>query len=276
MSIIDFHCHSHYSDGQLSPEALIALALKNGLTQLALTDHDTTAGVEEIQQAAMGTPIKIITGIEISARWKLHDIHIVGLNIDIHHLVMLKLIEQQKLSRHLRAKAISERIALLGVDSAYEKTCKIAGHEHLSRPHFATLLVNEGLAKDNKAAFKRYLVRGRPCYVPTPWVCVEDAVRIIHEAGGQAVLAHPLKYGFTHTKLNALIDVFKSASGDAIEVISGDMSLLQINTVAGLTQHFDLLSSTGSDFHDEQRSLVSLGRQKQLPSTVKPIWQIWG
>jgi predicted metal-dependent phosphoesterase TrpH len=273
--MIDLHCHSKFSDGKLSPVALLHTAVEANIKLLALTDHDTVAGLEELRQGASNLSITIINGIEISTCWKKHDIHIIGLNIDPYNEGIQSLVKQQSQSRISRALQISERIKACGVHEAFNKACKIAGHEHVGRPHFAQVLINEGIVPNFEIAFKRFLGRGRSAYVQTPWLSVEEAVARIMQANGHAVLAHPLKYFLTRTKLHELIATFKEAGGTGLEVISGEMTRLQIEEVVGLCQRFQLHGSTGSDYHGDRLSRISLGRQQQLPLNCMPIWHQW-
>ncbi len=272
--MIDLHCHSHYSDGALSPEVLLEKALQAGVKMLALTDHDTTAGLASLQHAARDTGVKIINGIEFSTRWKKHDIHILGLNIKPEDEGLCALVEQQNEHRIDRAKKIAACLAEAGVHDAYEKACDIAGHDRIARPHFAQILINEGLVKDMEAAFKRFLGRGRGAFVPTAWSSIPEVVSGIIQAGGDAVIAHPLKYKLTRSKLHALVSEFKAAGGAALEVVSGEMMVTQITELAGLCLRFELLASTGSDFHHEM-SGTGLGRQKPLPINCTPVWHHW-
>lgn len=272
--MIDLHCHSYFSDGALSPEELIQKALHQQVTCLSLTDHDTVEGYLQLLQAAASTSIKIINGIELSTRWKKYDLHILGYQIE-HTETLLTLIQQQVQSRIDRAKQIGEALELIGITDAYAKACVIAGHERAARPHFAKLIVNEGKARDAQAAFRQFLVRGRGAYIHTPWISVQDAVEGIASSGGQAVIAHPLKYGLTRSKLHELINEFKEAGGVGIEVVSGEMTVSEMNEMAATSMRFNLLASSGSDFHSDRMSRVNLGRQKQLPLNCVPIWQEW-
>ena len=272
--MIDLHCHSHFSDGALSPDALLKEAMDAGIHMLALTDHDTTAGLAPLHKAAQHSNIKIINGIELSTRWKKHDIHILGLNITPDDVGIRALIDQQNKSRIVRAQQIAACLVEFGVHDAYQKACEIAGHERVGRPHFAQVLMNEGKVSDIQMAFKRYLGRGHGAYVPTAWLSIDEAVEGIIRAGGQAVIAHPLKYKLTRSKLHALISEFKQAGGVGIEVVSGEMTVSQINESAGLCLRFELLASTGSDYH-HPLSRTRLGRQQPLPVNCTPIWHSW-
>ena len=273
--MIDLHCHSHFSDGELSPDSLLKKALDARGRVLALTDHDTTAGIMPLREAAAGCDITIIDGIELSSRWKKYDIHVIGLGIKPNDAQLLALIATQNTNRIARAHAIASRLQASGVNDAYQKACNIAGHERVGRPHFAKVLVCEGKVSDIKAAFKQYLGRGRSAYVPTPWLPIEESVAGIVRSGGQAVIAHPLKYDLTRTKLYELIRVFKEAGGVGIEVVSGQATAHEIQELSGICQRFDLLASTGSDYHGDTLSRMGLGRQQPLPNNCLPIWQEW-
>lgn len=272
--MIDLHCHSHFSDGALSPKALIQKALAQQITCLSLTDHDTLAGYPELLEAASSTSIKIIQGIELSTRWKKYDIHILGYQVNQTD-AFKALLERQSNCRIDRAKSIGEHLALSGISDAYDKACKIAGHGRVGRPHFARVLIEEGKVRDMQSAFKQYLGRGRSAYVPTQWISIPEAVEGIIEAGGQAVIAHPLKYKLTRSKLHELVLEFKEAGGVGIEVVSGGMTPPQIRELAGVCLRFNLLSSSGSDYHGDIVSYTNLGRQQQLPENCSPIWQHW-
>lgn len=273
--IIDLHCHSAFSDGALSPQELLVKAEKADVRLLALTDHDTISGVELLQKAAIGTNIRIINGIEFSTRWKKHEIHILGLNFDLNHQVLNDLIAMQQESRYIRSQHIAERLSDKGIDNALEKAQQVAGHDTVGRPHFAQVLINEGKATNIQNAFDRFLKRGRSAYVPTPWISIEEAIQAIISANGDAIIAHPLKYGLTRTKRHELILQFKKAGGVGIEVVSGRTSIQEMKELADICQQYDLVASSGSDFHYDHSNSVSLGHQPKLPLTCTPIWWRW-
>lgn len=272
--MIDLHCHSVFSDGALTPEELIQKALDNQLQCLSLTDHDTVDGYVALNQAALKTNIKIINGIELSTRWKKYDIHILGYQIN-HTSNLENLISHQNQSRIERAEQIGAALNLVGVEDAYKKANEVAGHKRVGRPHFAHVLINEGKTRDMKSAFKQFLGRGKSAYIPTPWISVQEAVEGIVKSGGKAVIAHPLKYGLTRSKLHELINEFKEAGGEGIEVVSGEMTVTQIREMAAISMRFNLLASSGSDFHGDTLSRTNLGRQQQLPVNCNPIWNDW-
>jgi len=271
----DLHCHSYHSDGALSPHALVLKAMEANVNLLALTDHDTISGLAELKEVAFEYDIHVINGVELSVRWKKHDIHILGLNINAQHMPFADLLTKQSNSRIARAREIGRLLSLVGIDDAYDKARAIAGHDNVARPHFAQLILNQGLVKTMQGAFKHYLGRGRVAYVPTEWITLEEAVVGIQGAGGEAVIAHPLKYKLTGAKLNALISEFKHVGGMGLEVVSGGMSPSEIKKIVALCELHEMLASTGSDFHNDSHSYIKLGRQQQLPQTVRPIWSQW-
>ena len=271
----DLHCHSLFSDGALSPEDLVLRAIESQIDLLALTDHDTVSGIARLCEAAQHHAIRIIRGVELSVRWKMHDIHILGLNIDSHHPEMTALILKQNERRTARAKEMAELLKVIGVHDGYKKACELAGHERIGRPHLAQVLINDGFVTNMQSAFTRYLARGRLAYVPTSWASIEEAVSGVMHAGGDAVIAHPLKYKLTRTKLHKLIEDFKLAGGRGLEVVSGESNVSHVGELAGLCLRFELLASTGSDYHNDNYSRIKLGRQMPLPLNCKPIWEEW-
>jgi len=273
--MIDLHCHSYFSDGELSPSALLQKAFDMGVRVLALTDHDTIEGLLPLHEAALGKDITIINGIELSVRWKKHDIHIIGLNISLDDIGLKTLIALQNDRRIERAHQIATSLLACGIEDAYQKACEIAGHARVGRPHFAQVLINEGIVADMKSAFKRFLGAGRVAYAATAWISIEEAVAAIIDAKGDAVIAHPLKYSLTRSKLHELIKFFKSAGGVGMEVVSGEMTVADANELAGLCSRFELFASTGSDYHGDRLSRKGLGQQRELPVNCMPIWHQW-
>ena len=272
---IDLHCHSNYSDGLLSPQELVKRAITDDIRVLALTDHDTVDGLDELQKHAVNQDIKIINGIELSVRWKKYDIHILGLGVNPYDESLTEIITLQRNKRIERALRIGVLLQDCGVKDAYAKACEIAGHERVGRLHFAKVLVELGFAPDLKLSFKRFLGDRQKAYVPTSWCSLEAAVQSIIKSGGQAVIAHPLKYKLTRTKLHELINDFKSVGGVGLEVVSGDMAIADIHLLARMCVLFDLKASSGSDYHGDGLSRVALGQQQMLPDYCTPIWQQW-
>lgn len=272
--MIDLHSHSSFSDGLLHPAELVKKALACGVRCLALTDHDTLEGLDAFHEAAKNTSLHTVSGIEISTKWKKYDIHILGIKVQATPLLET-LVARQVEHRIARAKAIGKALENYGVENAYEKAAQLAGHARVGRPHFAKLLLLEGRIPDMQTGFKWYLGSGKPAYVPSAWCTVSEAVTAITDSGGIAVLAHPLKYGLTRTKLRALIEEFKEAGGLGMEVISGQMTTVQIRDMMELGLKYQLLASSGSDYHGDGVSFISPGKQPLLPAACIPLWHDW-
>ena len=274
--IVDLHSHTTASDGILTPSELVKRAVDNQINMLAITDHDTIKGLIEAKATIErdNLPVKLIYGVEVSTMWKNNEIHIVGLNIDIENSHLLELLTAQEQSRIDRAISISEKLAKVSIDNAYEQAQQFSKGDIVSRAHFARFLVANNYAKDIKRAFKKYLGKSGYAYVPAKWCSIADAVNAIHAAGGQAVLAHPTRYDLTLTKLKLLISEFKSYGGDGIEVSQSRQTQDDLQRLAKLANEFELLASQGSDFHD-LLNYLDLGKTTPLPGSVTPIWQNW-
>ena len=274
--IVDLHSHTTASDGILTPSELVKRAVDNQINMLAITDHDTIKGLIEAKATIErdNLPVKLIYGVEVSTMWKNNEIHIVGLNIDIENSHLLELLTAQEQSRIDRAISISEKLAKVSIDNAYEQAQQFSKGDIVSRAHFARFLVANNYAKDIKRAFKKYLGKSGYAYVPAKWCSIADAVNAIHAAGGQAVLAHPTRYDLTLTKLKLLISEFKSYGGDGIEVSQSRQTQDDLQRLAKLANEFELLASQGSDFHD-LLNYLDLGKTTPLPGSVTPIWHNW-
>lgn len=269
---IDLHCHSTASDGALSPEDLVSRAATMGVTHLALTDHDTVAGLARATHSAAEAGLSLISGTELSCVWRSQTIHIVGLDFDVADTVFQAALERQNNNRWARARAITDKLSKIGVENLLEKATQGANGDVPGRPHFARVLVDEGVVKDPAQAFKRYLGAGKPGDVKAFWPELEEVVRWIVEAGGVAVLAHPRKYRLTATKLRALVADFKRAGGRAMEVSTSGQSSGDLGFLAELCRREELLGSQGSDFHFPGAPWCELGRITKMPDGIEPVW----
>lgn len=272
----DLHCHTTHSDGSLTPPQLLARAIEHGVSTLAITDHDVISGVREAKElCAKGADIQLVNGVELSCVWSKVTIHVVGLNFDLDHSVMAQALASQQQARSQRAELIGQRLARAGFAGCYEGALAIAGQAQLGRPHFAQYLVEQGLVASHQQAFKRYLGAGKTGDVKATWPELATVVRWITGSGGVAVLAHPLHYKMTATKLRALIADFKTAGGQGIEVISGRQESEKTRYIASLAARFELLASQGSDFHRPGSPWSELGVCEELPSGMTPVWSLW-
>lgn len=274
--IFDLHSHTYFSDGALSPEALVERAKARGVSVLAITDHDTIAGVGLAHKAAVKAGIELIAGIEFSSQWGKGGVHIVGLGVDPDSPGLQAAIKFQELAREARSKAIGERLSRAGFPGALAGAQALAGEGTLGRPHFAQYLVSIGAVKNINAAFKKYLGTGKPADVKYQWPLMDEVIGWIHSAGGVAVLAHPTKYELTRMKMCALVDSFAAAGGDAVEVISGLQPMSLTQDLINIVNARSLYASCGSDFHVPDQTWQELGSFGVLPDNVKPVWNLLG
>lgn len=254
----------------------MAHAWEAGIGVLALTDHDTTSGLAAAEAEAERLGLRFVPGVEISTTWDGHPVHIVGLNFNPEVEVLCRGLDGLREFRVKRAHEIGRRLEGQGISGAYEGALGYAGGPIIGRMHFALHLVAEGLAKDTDQAFKRYLLRGKPGYVPPKWATLGEAITWIYEAGGEAVLAHPARYRITRTKLGKLVDEFKQAGGAGLEVVSGSHTAKENLEMAVLARKGGLLASMGSDFHGPEQTWARFGTLPQLPAGCTPIWDSWG
>lgn len=276
MPVYDLHCHSTASDGVLSPRELVQRAAKQGVTVLALTDHDDLRGLAEARATACEEGIELVAGVEISITWRASTVHIVGLRVDPAEKHLLGGLHGNRAGRTLRAERMAAELARLGIPGALEGAYAYAGNKELiGRTHFARYLVERGVVKDVKTVFKKYLVKGKPGYVQHDWASLEEAVSWIHGAGGQAVLAHPGRYHFGRERMRDLLHEFKALGGEAIEVVTGSHTAEQVPVYADLAVEYDFLASVGSDFHAPGEGGRELGRLMPLPLRCRPVWEGW-
>ncbi|EPE3185689.1 RNase RNM [Cronobacter sakazakii] len=274
--IYDLHSHTTASDGLLTPEQLVHRAVEMGIHTLAITDHDTTAGLppahEEIARA--GLALRLIDGVEISTLWENHEIHIVGLGIDITHPEMVAFLDGQAQRRTRRAEMIAERLEKAHIPGALEGAKRLADGGVVTRGHFARFLIEDGRATNMANVFKHYLARGKTGYVPPQWCTIEQAIDVIHHSGGQAVIAHPGRYQLSAKWLKRLLNQFAAAGGDAMEVAQCQQAPNERNQLASYAGQFGLLASQGSDFH-QPCPWIELGRRLRLPDGLTPVWHRW-
>ena len=273
---IDLHSHTHCSDGELSPQALIDRAWNYQIDVLAITDHDTTQALDiaDAYIKEKNVPIKLIPGIEISTTWHGFEIHIVGLNIDKNHADLMQLISEQQNARETRAELMGEKLAKCGFDDVYDKALSLAGKGSITRAHFARVLYQQGHVSTMQKAFDKFIGKGQRAFVKPNWCSIEHAISIIHQAGGTAVMAHPIRYDLSAKWLRRLIVQFKEDQGDGLEVVLPQMNQQQRQTMLNYCLEYNLLASLGSDFHRPSK-WSDLGRHLTLPDGAIPIWKQW-
>jgi predicted metal-dependent phosphoesterase TrpH len=270
----DLHCHSVLSDGTLEPEALAARAKANGVELWALTDHDELAGQRRARDAAAALGLPYLTGTEISVSFAGTTVHVVGLGFDLDDAQLVAGLAATRGGRGPRAREMGEALARAGIPGAYEGALQHAGNPELvSRTHFARFLVERGVCADTQEVFRRFLVEGKPGFVPHRWARLGEAVRWIADAGGIAVIAHPARYRLTPTEDYALFVEFKAHGGRGVEVLTGAHSAADAARYAETAREFGLLASRGSDFHSPGESRIDLGGLPPLPAGLEPVWE---
>lgn len=242
---IDLHTHSTASDGMLAPARLVELAVERGLRVLALTDHDTVAGVAEASAAAEAASLRFIPGVELSTHVEAGEVHMLGYFIDPANPTLLDALARFREAREGRAEAMVARLSAAGAPIRLERVLELAAGGSIGRPHVARALVEAGHAASVGDAFDRWLVRGRPGYVERFKLTPVDAVRLIREVGGVPVLAHP----HSADDLPGLLPELLEAGLAGIECYYGDYDDYRREEYLRLARRHDLVPTGGTDFH---------------------------
>lgn len=240
---VDLHLHSTASDGTLAPDGVVRSALAAGLHAIALTDHDTVAGVFEARQAASTSSLQVVAGVELSAYQGDDETHLLGLHLaDVTG--MHEALAAFRDARRSRAQQMVERLNAIGVRITFEDVLEVAKDGAIGRPHVAKALIEHGWARDLRDAFDRYLAFGRPAYLEKLRLSLRDAIAMVHACGGIAILAHPGPEGGA-TRLAAL----KEQGLDGVEVLHPGHSPEDRRRLLETARALDLVPSGGSDSH---------------------------
>ena len=272
----DLHSHSTVSDGLLTPTEITRRAAELGVELYALTDHDNLGGLAEAAAEAARLQLPFINGVEISVTWETTTLHILGLNIDPDNAVLNAGLATVRNGRTQRAQRMADDLARVGIRGALAGADKyVTNKEMVGRSHFARFLAESGVVPDMKSAFKHYLVKGKPGYVPHEWASLTDAVQWIRGAGGIAVIAHPGRYKLGANPMRRLLGEFKELGGQGLEVVTGNHTPEQVRHYAGLAKNFGLAGSRGSDYHGPGESYSLPGKLPPLPEGVRAVWEMW-
>jgi 3',5'-nucleoside bisphosphate phosphatase len=271
--VIDLHTHSNRSDGSLSPGDLVRRASASGLDVLALTDHDTIAGLDEARDAAADAGIRLVPGVEISASWRGQAIHVLGLWIDPAGRQFRERLDSQAERRRARMRAICARLSRLGLPGAELLAAVEAAPGVPTRTHLAEALRAGGHVDRTDDAFRKYLGKGKAAHLAAEWPALGEVIGWIREAGGVASLAHPARYALSGGARRQLLADFVAAGGGALEVVTGGNGAQHSEASAVLAVKFGLQGSVGSDFHNPQQIWNPLGRSLKLPDCVVPVWR---
>ena len=276
MENFDLHNHSICSDGLLSPTQLIELAARTGVDAIALTDHDTTDGLEEAGVAAQRSGVALVPGVEISASWGETTLHIVGLQVDPASKALSDGLRSIREGRFGRAERIAAALQTLGFAGTLEGALGLAQNKAmLSRTHFARHLAETGKVKNIQAAFDKYLGKGKPAYISHRWATLEEAIAWIRASGGTAVLAHPGRYDLKPMMRDEMLGDFKKYGGEAIEVVTGSHRPEQYALWQREALEHGFLASRGADYHGPGESPIEPGRLPALHASLSPVWSKW-
>ncbi|MGN0775248.1 MAG: PHP domain-containing protein [Candidatus Ventricola sp.] len=267
----DLHMHSTASDGVYSPEALMNLAADLGYTHAALTDHDSVAGIARAREAAAQRGMQLIPGVELSCGAQ-KEIHVLGYGVDPENEALGAFCEARVAQREARAEAMVQRLCELGKPIEMKRVRELA-RGVIARPHVARAMVEAGYVASVADAFDRYLKPGRPAYVPKDDVKVAEAVRVIAQAGGVAVLAHPMELKMGETQLESLIGEWKAQGLSGVEVYHPSAQNNHAAFLYNLARREGMLVTGGSDFHGEAVRRTGIGEGLERWRTVESDMQ---
>lgn len=257
---VDLHTHTTASDGTFTPTELVQRAYDNKVKALAITDHDTVMGLKEAQDKANQLGIEFIKGIEFSTTLDEKEIHMVGLFIDPDYPTFADELKDMQNFREIRNDKMLKRLEELGYLISSKELEACASGEIITRAHFARVLVEKGYYKSMNAVFEKILGCGCPGYVKRKTFTPTDAIGLIKDSGGLAIMAHPLLYGFTTKELRAIIGDLKEKGLDGLETYYASFSQQEMDDLKSLCKEYDLLLSGGSDFHGDNRKGVDVGK----------------
>lgn len=255
--MIDLHCHSTASDGSYSPTALVELARERGVTHFALTDHDTTDGLDEF--LGVKSDIKRIRGIELSVDFFKGELHLVGLFIDKESEKMKTLVEEVKEYRLVRNRKMLEKLSALVKKNVKQEELLDDPSGQLGRPHMAKYLLRNGFVSSMDEAFYKYLADGSALNVPKKRISIERALDTVKSSGGVAILAHPSKLKLSDRDLDILVKDYVEKGLDGIEVYSSHSPDDKKTLYSDLAKKYGIIISCGSDFHGANARIPTVG-----------------
>lgn len=260
--MIDMHVHSSASDGTFTPSALLGEAKKAGLSAMALTDHDTMDGIQEAGEAAQKLDIEFIPGVEFSADYHGHEIHVLGYYLSPEYPRLKSKLEEFRDFRITRNERMVKRLNEEGFAISMEELKEKFPDSVMTRAHIARYLTETGQVPDVRTVFSEYIGEGCRCYIERPKISPVEAVILIREAGGLSVMAHPILYKLTQEELAQLTQEMKEAGMCGLEAIYSENSPEDEKRMRRLAESFGLLISGGSDFHGKNKPDIKLGTGK--------------
>ncbi len=258
--MIDLHVHSNQSDGTYTPAQLVQYAAKKGLTAFALTDHDTTQGLDAAIASARQHFVTVIPGIEFSTVYEEKDIHILGLFIDYKAPVFLSALADFVASRERRNEKMCQKLReYAGMDIHYKKLLQAFPGAVITRAHYARYMLDHGYVGSMAEAFERFIGDRAPCFIPREKVTPMQAVKLIRQAHGVPVLAHPPLYHMSDARLEGLVDTLADCGLAGIEALYSTYTAGEEAHMKSLARQYGLLITGGSDFHGSNKPDIDLG-----------------
>ncbi len=260
VDMIDLHMHSRFSDGTDTPEELIALAVEQGATAVALTDHDTVHGIGRFLAAAKEQGVRAISGVEVSTSSASNEMHMLGYCLAHEDAVLARQLDWIRSAREARNEEILHKLHKLGMHMSWQEVCRHAGDQVIGRPHFARAMVARGYVGSTKEAFSRYLARGCPAYARRRILTAQEAIEIIRGAGGVPVLAHPFVLQVNQLELSDLVKALRDMGLEGIEAYYPQHTADQTRYYVQLAKEYDLIPTGGSDYHGRATPDLRIGR----------------
>lgn len=257
--LTDLHTHSTASDGTFSPSDVAELAKDAGLASVALTDHDTTDGLDEFMEAGRSLGIETIPGIELAAGYKNTELHIVGLFVDYKSSALKESMEFIVNERNERNKKMIKALSRIGMEISLRELEENAGGNIITRAHYANVMVNRGYVKNKEEAFDRYISSGRPGYVKRETLTPKNCIEVIRKSGGIPVLAHATLYGYGYLEIHNLVGELKGYGLMAMETMYSTYTPRQSEELRKICEYYKLMKSGGSDFHGLNKPDIKIG-----------------
>ncbi len=265
--MVDLHSHSTASDGRLSPSELVSLAVSRGLTALALTDHDTVAGLTEAAVACSSQGLTFVPGIELEVETETGEFHLLGLGLKQWEGGWTSGLPEVQALREDRNRKIFAKMAQAGIRGGFDEVAALARGGQVGRPHFARFLVERGKVKTIQEAFTHFLGRGQLFYEKKAALSLQDAIALVHRGGGLAIVAHPMSLQLSFVQMEEKFGQWKELGLDGIEAWHPGTEPRYCRRLEGLAARWGLKVSAGSDFHGDNRPDRKLG----LTAGARPI-----
>ncbi|MFH0974388.1 MAG: PHP domain-containing protein [Spirochaetota bacterium] len=255
---IDLHVHTKASDGILTPKEMIDYAVKNGISSLAITDHDTVAGLPEAMDYAKETGFDLVSGVEFGLDYKAGSFHLLGLFVDFCNPDLIAATERLKESRMIRLVKMVEILTCEGYSISLEEVEEEAMGAAVGKPHIARIMIKKGYAEDMNCVFKNFMIKGKPGYVKRDRISLEEAVSVIKKSGGIAIIAHPVSLNLKLNNFEKKLDEFIQCGVDGLEVYSSMHSMEDVSGFLHIANNKNIMITGGSDYHGDSSKEIGV------------------